>query len=229
VPYEHFASKCVVANAYILFLTALYRWIPLYSGLQVTIRIMPTNRSYTLSKDLLCTQSAYFKAAFEGNFQEAQNQTLSLTEMDDVVSIQGFEMLIQWPYIGQICFEPPILIRSIVEKQKAITSIVEFHRIADMCGVTGMEFDMAYQISCIITSILPDDLTNGALGDEMNPLVTPHHTRAARLLPNHHPVRELVVNEAIEEYIRSDGQAARIRPDLGLQSTISQVQDNLHL
>jgi hypothetical protein len=139
--------------------------------------------------------------------------------MDDVVSIQGFEMLIQWLYIGQIRFESPILIRSIVEKQKAITSIVEFLRIADMVGVTGMEFNTAYQISCFITSILPDDLTNGALGDGINPLVTPHHTRAALLLPDHHPVRELVVNEAIED----------IRPDLGLQSTISQVQDNLRL
>jgi hypothetical protein len=48
---------------------------------------------------------------------------------------------------------------------------------------------------------------------------TPHHTRAALLLPDHYPVRELVVNEAIED----------IRPDLGLQSTISQVQDNLRL
>jgi hypothetical protein len=169
------------------------------------------------------------KAAFEGNLQEAQNQTLSLTEMDDVFSTKVFETLIQWLYIGQICFEPPILIRLIVEKQKAITSIVEFLRIADMCGVNGMELDMAHQISCIITSILPDDLTNGALGDEMNPLVTPHHTGVTLLLPDHHPVRELVVNEAIEEYIRSDGQAARIRPDPGLQSTISQVQDNLRL
>jgi BTB/POZ domain len=130
------------------FLTVLYRWIPLYSSPQVTIHIMPANRTYTLSKDLLCTQSAYFKAAFEGNFQEAQNQTLSLTEMLDVVSIPGFEMPIQWLYIGQIRFEPPILIRSIVEKQKAITSIVEFFRIADMygCYQHGVQYGIPNQL-----------------------------------------------------------------------------------
>lgn len=174
---------------------------------------MPTSRTYTLSKEVLCTQSTFFKAAFEGNF---------LNEMDDVVSIQSFEMLIQWLYIGRVCFGN--LFGTIVENQK-MTSIIEFLRIVDMCCVTDMEAAMAVQIRSIIMSA-PTLFRRGPI---INPQITPQHTRSALFLPSGHPVRDLVVNGAIEEYIRSNGCEVILRPDRGMQPSREQVMKNSRL
>jgi hypothetical protein len=57
----------------------------LYCGPFVTVRMLPINRTYVLSRNILCVQSPYFKAAFEGGIQKGEEQTLSITEMDGIV------------------------------------------------------------------------------------------------------------------------------------------------
>jgi len=70
-----------------------------------------------------------------------------------------------------------------------------------MCGVSGMELAMADQIRSIITDT-PADPRSGLLGNGGPSVITSQHTRAALFLPSRHPVRDLVVNEAIECHIR---------------------------
>lgn len=219
VPFGEFVSKYVVPVIVCFHLTYYYRWLPLYSGPQVVVRIVPANKTYTLTKDLLCEKSLYFKAAFDESFREGQSQILSPTEMDGVISTQRFEMLIQWLYIGQICFGN--LSGSNMGRQK-ISCIMEFLRISDMCGVTGMEAAMADQIRSIIIN---PPLNNGYMLQ-----ITSQHTRAALFLPSRHPVRDLVVNEAIEDYLRSDGGKSLIlRGNRGMQPVKAQVRQNARL
>jgi hypothetical protein len=72
-----------------------------------------------------------------------------------------------------------------------------------MCGISGMELEMADQIRPIITDTPPDP-RSGLLGNGDPSVITSQHTRAALFLSSRHPVRDLVVNEAIECHIRLD-------------------------
>src|SRR5258708_7053666 len=80
---------------------------------------------------------------FEGRFQEGKEQSVVLQEISGVVSGRSFEMLVQWLYVGRVKLSklPP---------NEAITAIIEFLRLADMCQVTGMEQDMVNEIKAIM-------------------------------------------------------------------------------
>jgi hypothetical protein len=101
----------------------------------VKIRIGSTDQEFELSKDLICKQSPYFASMFEGDFSKGEEQTATLNEIDGVVSIQSFQMLTQWLYTGNVTLGR-------MQPKKAITAIIEFLRLADMCQITGMEEDM---------------------------------------------------------------------------------------
>lgn len=47
-----------------------------------------------LHRDLLCNRSDYFKACFEGDFEEAQQQELFLPEDD----VESFDLFVRWLY-----------------------------------------------------------------------------------------------------------------------------------
>jgi hypothetical protein len=158
---------------------------------------MPTNRDYKLPKALLCEQSPYFKAMFDGNFQESREQRACLTE-DDVVSIQNFDLLVQYLYIGRINLEE-------FKPEDKITAIVGFARIADMCGLTGMESSLADQIEDVITLTSYIDMHASMAYRDPNlnlKWVTAHHIKSACRLPNSHAVRIILAKAAVEGYLR---------------------------
>ena len=105
--------------------------------------------------------------------------------MDGVVSIRSFEPLLQWLYLGRVNFGE-------LTPEEAVTATIEFVRLADMCGVTGMESLMAERIKTIIK-------TNPAapskkLPKTRDPNTNTHclvsqHIKSAALLPKGHPVR----------------------------------------
>jgi hypothetical protein len=64
-------------------------------------------------------------------------------EIDGVVSTQSFQMLVQWVCLGRVVFGGSA-------PEEAITTAIEFTRLADMCGVTGMESLIAEHIKAII-------------------------------------------------------------------------------
>jgi hypothetical protein len=168
--------------------------LSLYSGPLVTIRIGPSGREYKLSKALLCEQSPYFKATFEGEFQEGHDQATTLEEVDGVVSIRSFELLVQWLYIGQLRFGK-------LTPSDSITAAIEFVRIADMCGVTGMEISMAKHIKAVILANLGSYLIKPYSNTYC---MNSDHVVSAACLPDGHPVRKILAAAAVREYLKKD-------------------------
>ncbi|KAH6678601.1 hypothetical protein B0J14DRAFT_697585 [Halenospora varia] len=173
--------------------------LPLYTDPHVRIRIGSAGREYKLSKALLCKQFAYFAATFTGGFWEGEEQSTTLTEIDGVVSTRSFEMLVQWLYLGRVVFGE-------LEPTEAITAIIEFARIADMCRVTGMESLMAERIKAIIISN-PVPKTGSPPGPselkDTSWLRSKHITSVADL-PDGHPVRHILAAAAVHGYLRHD-------------------------
>ncbi|PQE06002.1 BTB POZ fold protein [Rutstroemia sp. NJR-2017a BBW] len=142
---------------------------------------------------MICKQSPYFAAMFEGGFQEGQDQSTTLPEEEGVVSQRSFEMLVQWLYIGRICL-------SELTPTESITAIIEFVRLADMCEVTGLEIQMAKQIKSIMLDNPPPE--DDSEGSESTFCVVGQHITSAFLLPRGHPVRKIFATAAVEGYIR---------------------------
>jgi len=72
------AQERLLDAAFEHFATSL---LPLYSGPQVTIRIGSASHEYKLPKALLCKQSPYLAAMFEGPFKEGEEQSTTLEEI----------------------------------------------------------------------------------------------------------------------------------------------------
>ena len=70
------------------------------SQLDSTIVTVNVNdeKSYRLHKSLLTSHSKYFKAAFERDFQEAQEGAIRLTEVD----IEIFDIFVDWLYSSDL-------------------------------------------------------------------------------------------------------------------------------
>lgn len=64
----------------------------------VDVFVGPERKAFHLHRDLLCDRSAYFKAAFMGNFAEASSKEIQLPEDDDT----AFELLVKWLYGGTL-------------------------------------------------------------------------------------------------------------------------------
>ena len=67
----------------------------------VTLLVGPEKTVFTMHKGLLCAVSSYFKAALEGDFKEAQEQTIELSE-DDPQAMKYFQL---WLYTQEILDE----------------------------------------------------------------------------------------------------------------------------
>ncbi|KAF8857721.1 hypothetical protein BDZ45DRAFT_726484 [Acephala macrosclerotiorum] len=166
--------------------------LPLYHGPHVSIRIGSTSPDeFKVPKALLCKQSPYFAATFEGNFKEGRDQSTTLEEVDGVVTTRSFQMLLQWLYIGRV-------ILGELSSEEAITAILEFVRLADMCGVSGMESLMATHITKLI---LADDIVRAReRGDVRTWCFTPQHVTSAASLPKGHLVRDTLAAAAVKGY-----------------------------
>lgn len=172
--------------------------LPLYSDPQVKIRIGLTGREYKLSKTLLCKQSPYFAATFEGKFGEGQEQSTVLKDADGAVSERGFELLIQWLYLGRV-------VLSVSPPDEEVSATLDFVRFADMCGVTGMESQMAEHIKAIIVANPAPE--NPGCQKYRDPdtntfCLTSQHLISAMLLPEGHPVRCILAAAAVEGFLR---------------------------
>ena len=142
---------------------------------------------YKLSKALLCEQSPYFAATFNGKFKEDEDQSTILEEVDGVVTIRSFQMLVQWLYSHRVVFGDS-------SPEETITLILEFVRLADMCEVTGMESLMAEQVKGLI---LANTGTNGCC-------INLQHVASAASLPQEHLVRGVFAAAAVKEFFHHD-------------------------
>lgn len=53
---------------------------------------------FTLHKDILCNQSSFFQAAFNGRFAESRKRSLKLPDLN----VEDFKRYIHWAYSGEV-------------------------------------------------------------------------------------------------------------------------------
>ena len=103
-------------------------------------------------------------------------------------------MLAQWVRLGRVVLEtlPPV---------ESVTSAIEFAKLADMCGVIGMESLMAEYIkSTIIVNPGPYDC-NTRTTTRHTHYITLEHIISAAFLPDGHPVRNVSALATVEGYL----------------------------
>jgi hypothetical protein len=117
-----------------------------------------------------------------------------------VVSTQSFQMLVQWICLGRVVFGE-------LAPGEAITTAIEFARLADMCGVTGMESLIAENIKAIIlANPAPADweFYSGRTPDTSTHCLTSQHISSAVALPERHSVRGILAAASVEGYLRDN-------------------------
>jgi len=174
--------------------------LPLYSGPQVVIRIGSASDEYALPKALLCEQSPYFAAMFEGSFEEGKSQSATLEEIDGVVSTRSFQILVQWLWLGRVVFGKST-------PEEAITAAIEFVRLADMCGITGVESFMAEHIREVIRANPPPANIDDSFESDRDPQTNTYYLNSQHIvsiasLPKGHPVRSMIAMAAVQGYFR---------------------------
>jgi len=91
-----------------------------------------------------------------------------------------------------------------MQPTKAVSAIVEFLRLTDMCCVTGMERDMAEQIKAILTQNPHSNESLHRHPDTNTYCLTSEHINSVRELPKGHIMRSLCAKAMAEGYMRSD-------------------------
>ncbi|CAG8882622.1 unnamed protein product [Penicillium salamii] len=180
------------------FVTAI---LPLYRDTQVKIRVVPSNKEYTISKAIICAESPVFSAMFEGNFQESQIRTVEIEEMKDVVSVQSVEAFIMWLYLRTVRFDVP------KGTEECISAPLELARLADMYKIIKLEEDVAQYIKkksisrAFLNCLLKTSLTSFKEG----PIYSYYHqsvwSAPSTALPYGHPVRKLMASASIRDYL----------------------------
>jgi hypothetical protein len=100
-------------------------------------------------------------------------------------------MLLQWLYIGRVVFDE-------LSSEEAITAILEFVRLTDMCGVRDMESMMATHITRLI---LADDTSRAREhSDPQTWCFKLQHMTSAAALPKGHIVRNRLAAAAVKAY-----------------------------
>ncbi|KAJ5915518.1 hypothetical protein N7466_011451 [Penicillium verhagenii] len=187
--------------------------IPLYHNACVTIRISSSDHEYKVSKDLLCRESKYFSAMFEGKFKEGVQQTAILEEVEGIVSVQSLEAFLQWIYLGKFKFD-------LNQLEHHITATIELARFADMCNVS----EMATQIGQYLKDILvANPCLEHAYGFSGFPVdtccLTSQHIISATFLPQGHVIRRILAAVSSNDYLLCENhkfaEVAREYPNYG--------------
>ncbi|KAJ5964233.1 uncharacterized protein N7479_004109 [Penicillium vulpinum] len=177
--------------------------VPLYHGPLIEIRLEPSGQEYTISRDLLCTESPVFSAMFKSEFRESQEQTVTLQEEAGIISTQGVEALIQWLYLRVINFD-------IDDNSNHISAAIELARLADKYGIIiEIESYLAEDIKRVICTA----------PWEKNYWLTTQHLVSGTLLPRDHPVRRTLAAACVQGYLEGKthkfAQEAAEQPNFG--------------
>jgi hypothetical protein len=135
---------------------------------------------------------------FEGPFREGEEEATTLEEINGVVTPRSFQMFVQWVCLGRVVFRG-------CAPDVAITTAIEFARLADMCRITGMESLMAEHIKAIIlANPAPEDSKwdDWRAPDTNTHCLTSQHITSAVALPEGHPVRAILAAATVEGRLR---------------------------
>ncbi|KAJ5545901.1 hypothetical protein N7494_003486 [Penicillium frequentans] len=172
------------------FLSHLHR----ISGPTVEIKIGSSPQVHEVSKEMLCEKSPYFAAMFQGKFKETTKNAVTIQEIEGVVSVHSFSMLIEWIYLGRINDTK-------ARTEEQISALIEFARFADMCMVSQELFDL---IRHSLSRVIRYSGCNLAQNHYYTRLyyVTKEHIGSAMRLPLGNPVRDLIVQACVRDFLR---------------------------
>ncbi|CAI7604377.1 unnamed protein product [Penicillium manginii] len=171
--------------------------LPLYQGPSVKICLQPSNKEYVISKSLLCAESPVFSKMFNGEFLESQEQTVTLEETDDDVSVHSLEALIQWLYRRTFDLD-------IGGPEEHISALLRLARLADKYAITGIEDKIVPFIKdTIVSNPHPYSSSYGRDIDHNTYCLTRDHLFSASFLPSRHPVRRALASACVEGFLRS--------------------------
>jgi hypothetical protein len=134
---------------------------------------------------------------FNGGFKEGKEDIAKLDEIEGVVSVRSFELLIQCIYTGRVIVEKTTL-------AEEIEAIVEFARLADFCQVEGMEKLLAERIKALIGTEIDLTWNWDRSPDNNTTYITSRAILSASFLPDDHAVRNILAAASVEGYLRSN-------------------------
>jgi hypothetical protein len=172
------------------------RILPLYHGPSVKLRLQPSSREYTVSKDLLCAKSKVFSAMFNGHFRESAEHTATLEEMEGVVAARSLNTLLQWMYLGVLNIGYPT-----ADLDPRISAAIEFARLADLYDITGLEDEVAGYIKKELPKSWP--LSSAFY-------LTSRHISWASCLPRGHAVRRVLAAASVARVFLDGGGFAKM-------------------
>jgi BTB/POZ domain len=148
---------------------------------------------FHLPKALLCYNSAFFEKAFNGNFREAQEEKMTLTDCSSEI----FEFVIQWIFTSQVVLgspqydeNKPIDVDEVLDLQSEnVSKLMAFLKIADEIDLLG-PFD---QVNETIKTILKPSRSS----------LQSCHIRTACEIPSAKATRKLFAQVCLKEYAES--------------------------
>lgn len=143
---------------------------------------------------MLCEKSPYFAAMFQGKFKETTKNAVTIEEIEGVVSVHSFSMLIEWIYLGRVD-------DNTARTEEQISALIEFARFADMCMVSQELFDL---IGHSLSRVIRHSRCNTVQYHHYSRLhyVTKEHIGSAMRLPLGNPVRNLIVKACVRDFLR---------------------------
>lgn len=121
-----------------------------------------------------------------------------LEEIEGVVSVRSFEMLLQWLHIHAVGLEDR------KTAQEHISALIELSRFADMCSVDTIESYVTTALwNILITNPGPVnyDYAGGRDPDTNTHCLMSQHIESASHLPDGHSVRMLLAQASVEGYL----------------------------
>lgn len=140
---------------------------------------------------------------FRGCWKEGADEVAILEEIKGVVSPQSLASLLEYFYVGKCNFK-------VDTPELEISKVIEFARLADMCGAQELESITATHLKETITNnVLPIKTSKPRThpGDSNTHLLTSKHLQSVCLLPPNHPLRQVLVQALADNFIRSGKSA----------------------
>lgn len=130
---------------------------------------------------------------FKGKFKETTKNAVTIEEIEGVVSVHSFSMLIEWIYLGRINDDT-------AQTEERLSALIEFARFADMCMVPKELFEL---IRRSLSRVIRYSHYNNAHDEPHLHLhyVTREHIDSAMRLPTGNPVRRLMVKACVRDFL----------------------------
>jgi BTB/POZ domain len=128
----------------------------------VTIKIGPAGKTFRVHSSFLAETSTFFRAAIEGNFKEAVDQQITMSEECE----ETFERFLRWLYGSG---NPGLITRVSEESEYAarLKATIDLYVFADKVGCLALEHDMVRDFFSLLDSppsIFPSEFVDYLYG-----------------------------------------------------------------